>query len=88
MTTKTGSVLLNVTFQAKPSVIVNQLYLAVNGIRFKPSKWTPIEVCPQYTNTWTFNLAGKVNQGETRIGKLIAKIGKKEHESREFDVYT
>ena len=38
----TGAVHLNVTFRAKPSVIVSQLYLEINGTRFKPSKWIPI----------------------------------------------
>ena len=86
VTTKTGDVLINATFRAKPSVIVDELYLEIKGIRFPPSKWTPFSVSPQYTNTWTFKL-GETNKDETHIGKLIAKIGKKEHESREFDVY-
>ncbi len=88
VTTKTGAVLLGVTFRAKPDVVVQKLQLEINGIRFTPSQWVPFVVSPQYTEVWTFELAGKVKQGETHIGKLIAKIDKKEHESREFDVYT
>jgi hypothetical protein len=56
-TTKTGSVLLDLTFRAKPDVIVDKLELEVNGLRFQPSEWNPIKVSPQYTDTWTFDLA-------------------------------
>ncbi len=86
ITTKTGSVYLNATFRAKPKVIVDGLWLDINGVRFPPLEWKPFIVSPQYTSSWGFDLAGKVKQDETHIGKLIAKIDKKEHESREFKV--
>ncbi len=81
--TSTGAVLLNVTFRAKPKVIVQKLHLEINGIRFEPSNWAPFEVSPQYTNMWEFELAGKVDK--VNRGKLIATVNKKEYESRQVD---
>jgi hypothetical protein len=87
LTTVTGSVLLNVSFRAKPNVIVDKLELEINGLRFQPSKWNPIKVSPQYTDTWTFDLAEKLEQEKTYAGKLIATVNSKPHESREFKVH-
>jgi len=88
VTTKTGEVLINATFRAKPSVLVQELRLEINGTRIAPLGEKPFAVSPQYTDVWSFKLAGKVKEGEVYKGKLIATIDTKEHESREFDVYT
>ena len=86
VTTKTGSVHLNATFRVKPSAIVDNLYLEINGLRFSPVKWTPFKVSPQYTSSWGFNLVDKVNREQIYMGKLIATIDGKEYKSREFEV--
>lgn len=83
-----GVVHINVTFQARPKVIVDKLALVINGVRFDPSEWSPIAVFPQYTDNWVFELSGKLELGKTYIGKLIATVDRKEHESRDFKVYT
>ena len=87
LTTTAGLVMLNVTFKANPSVIVDKLFLEIDGSRIASSKGiTPFKVSPQYTDNWTFDLADKI-RGKTYIGKLIAVVDKKEYESREFDVH-
>lgn len=88
VTTKDGKVNLQVCFSAKPKVIVEQLYLEIDSIKHISTDWAPIVVSNQYTDYWIFDIAGKVNQNETYRGKLIAKVDKKEYESREFDVPT
>jgi hypothetical protein len=84
LTTKNGVLYLNVTFKAKPSVIVDKLHLEINGLRIAPTEWKPFKVSPQYTNSWAFNLSGKVNPEETYPGVLVATIENKEYRSREF----
>jgi hypothetical protein len=88
LTETNRTVHLNVTFRAKPKVIVDELYLDINGMRLAPLRWAPFVVSPQYTDNWAFALSGKVKQGDTYIGKLIAMVDKKEHPSRQFEVHT
>ena len=87
-TEKNGTVHLNVTFRANPKVIVDELYLDINGMPFAPLGWSPFVVSPQYTDNWAFALSGKVKQGDTYVGRLIAMVDKKKHLSREFEIYT
>ena len=88
VTTKEGSVLLQICFTAKPKVVVDKLALDIGGMHFSPAEWKPIVVSPQYTDIWTFDLLGKVKQNEMHKGKLIAVANGKEYKSREFDVPT
>ena len=82
-----GTVHINVAFRARPKVIVDKLALVINEVRIPPSEWSPIAVFPQYTDNWTFDLSGKFELYKTYIGKLIATVDRKEHESRDFKVH-
>lgn len=87
LTTKAGLVYINATFKSNPGVIVDKLFLEIDGSRIASSSGVmPFKVSPQYTNSWAFDLSGK-NRGKSYIGKLIALVDKKEYESREFDVH-
>jgi hypothetical protein len=44
--TKTGVMHINVTFRARPKVIVDKLYLDISGERFAPLEWMPFSVSP------------------------------------------
>jgi hypothetical protein len=88
ITTKTGIEHLQVTFRARPKVIVDTLHLDINGLRFAPLEWSPFSVSPQYTSYWAFDLSDKLEKGKTYIGKLIVTVDGREHKSRDFSVHT
>ena len=87
LTTKTGLVVINITFRGDPDVTVDKLFLEIDGDRVVTLKgMMPLKVFPQYTDIWQFDLSNKI-RGKTYIGKLIALVKQKEYESRQFDVH-
>lgn len=83
-----GVLQLTITCKAElQPVIVDKLFLEVDGSRIALAEGIiPFKVYPQYTDHWQFDLSNLIKD-KSYVGKLIAVVGKKEHESREFKVH-